>query len=52
MAWDASVERAEWEAGADVNAVFFVPEPASWLMLVSGATFLGAVARLRRSAVG
>ena len=26
MAWDASVERTEWVNGADVNAVYFVPE--------------------------
>jgi hypothetical protein len=40
MAWDASVERAEWEAGADVNAVFFVPEPSQLLMVGAGFALL------------
>ncbi len=40
MAWDASLERVEWETGADVNAVYFVPEPSQFLMLVIGSGFL------------
>lgn len=43
MAWDASVERTEWPAGADVNAVYFLPEPSPLLTLISGC---GLLARL------
>jgi hypothetical protein len=35
-------------AGCDIGAVEFVPEPASWLMLVSGAGLLGVFFRWRR----
>jgi hypothetical protein len=49
LAWDASVERAEWEAGADVNAVFFVPEPSQLLMVGSGFVLL-AVLNISRGA--
>jgi hypothetical protein len=51
MAWDASVERAEWEAGADVNAVFFVPEPSPLLMLAAGAGMLLVLAKLRSASL-
>jgi hypothetical protein len=47
MAWDASAERTEWEAGADVNAVYFVPEPSQWVMLVGGIGLLGLFYRRR-----
>jgi hypothetical protein len=47
MAWDASVERAEWEAGADVNAVFFVPEPGVILQLVAGGVGLAFLNKRR-----
>jgi hypothetical protein len=40
LAWDASVERSEWERGADVDAVHFVPEPSQFLMLAAGSGFL------------
>jgi hypothetical protein len=51
MAWDASVERAEWEAGADVNAVYFVPEPSPLLMLAAGAGMLLVLAKLRSASL-
>jgi hypothetical protein len=44
MAWDASVERAGWIPGADVDSVFFVPEPSQLLMLLAG---IGLLTRLR-----
>lgn len=40
MAWDTSVERTEWETGADVSAVYFVPEPGQFLMLATGSGLL------------
>jgi hypothetical protein len=45
MAWDASVERAEWETGADVNAVYFVPEPSGLAGLAAGVALLMLFAR-------
>ncbi len=51
MAWDASVERAEWEAGVDVNAVYFVPEPSPLLMLAAGAGMLLVLAKLRSASL-
>jgi hypothetical protein len=47
MAWDASVERAEWEAGADVNAVYFVPEPGVIIQLVAGGVGLALLNKWR-----
>jgi hypothetical protein len=52
MAWDASAERTDWEAGADVNAVFFVPEPSQLLMLAAGGGMLLALAKLRGVGLG
>lgn len=40
MAWDASVESPEWKAGADLNAIYFVPEPGLLAMLAAGCGFL------------
>lgn len=40
MAWDASSERPGWVNGADVNAVYFVPEPSQELILISGSGLL------------
>jgi hypothetical protein len=53
MAWDGSVERAAW-APADVESVYFVPEPSVGTMLMAG---VGALAVLglrggRREAPG
>jgi YD repeat-containing protein len=45
MAWDASVERSEWVAGADVNAISFVPEPGQIAMLLAGMGLLTLLAR-------
>jgi hypothetical protein len=47
MAWDTSLERTEWEPGADVDAVYFVPEPMQPLMLAAGSGLL-ILLRLRR----
>jgi hypothetical protein len=47
MAWDASVQRPEWEAGADVNAVYFVPEPGAILQLVAGGVGLAFLNKRR-----
>jgi hypothetical protein len=54
MAWDASVERTEWEPGADVTAIHFVPEPAQQSMLVAGGGLLTllSVRRQRQRASG
>ena len=48
MAWDASVQRPEWSAGTDVNAVHFVPEPGRFAMLVAGGGFLASLHSRRK----
>lgn len=47
MAWDASVERTEWNPGADADAVFFAPEPGAFAMLSVGGLLLAAAGRRR-----
>ena len=49
MAWDTSVERSEWVAGADVDAVFFVPEPGLLCSLAAGSATLAWLTRRRMS---
>jgi hypothetical protein len=45
MAWDTSVERVEWAASADIDAVHLVPEAGRLAMLTGG---VGLLALLRR----
>ena len=48
MAWDASLERPEWNEGTDTDAVHFVPEPTRLVLLAAG---VGLLTWLRRRGV-
>ena len=47
MAWDTSVERAEWSSGADVDALQLVPEAGAFSSLCSGGVLLAWLRRRR-----